>query len=102
TSSCDRLLQRFSVLHHNHFFDAGKSHDRIVRNGHRHLCIVGDDFRVRKRTGTKLSIISDVGFNHQHAILLGDHWTESHDLAEIDNLIALDGYTNILTSAGGV
>src|SRR5262249_15390036 len=54
------------------------------------------DLGVRKRSGPQLSIISDVRFNNQHAVLLGDHRTESHDLAEIDSRIALDAYANIL------
>src|SRR6185503_15965053 len=42
----DRFLQRFSVLNHNHFLDACKSNDCIVRNCDCHLRVVGDNLCV--------------------------------------------------------
>src|ERR1051325_2997514 len=44
----DRFLERLSVLHHEHFLNAGKRDDRVVWHRHRHLRVVCDDLGVRK------------------------------------------------------
>src|SRR5689334_3733699 len=101
SAGCDRALECFSVLHHDHLLNASKRYDRVVRHGDRHLRVVGNDLRVSKRAGPQRPIISDVGFNHQYPVLLRDHRAQAHDLAAIDSRIPLDGYTNILTSMHG-
>src|ERR1044072_58234 len=95
----DRFLEGFSILNDDHFLDTGKSDDGIVRNCHSHLRVVGHDLSAHKRSGSQRPIISYVRFNHEHTVLLGDHRTESHDLSEVNILITLDGYTNILARA---
>src|SRR6185369_8429321 len=95
----DRFLQCFSILNDDHFLDARKSDDAVVRNGDSHLRVVRHDLGAHKRSWSQGSSISYVRFNHEHTVLLGDHRTESHDLSDVDILIALDGYANILTRA---
>src|SRR5689334_4321566 len=98
SAGCNRALECFSVLHDDHFLNARKRYDRVVRHRDRHFRVVSHDLRVRKRAGPQCPIISDVGFNHEYAVLLRDHRTQAHDLAGIDSRIPLNGYTNILTS----
>src|SRR4029434_9803730 len=83
--SCrDRLFYHFALVHHQYFFETGKSDNRAGGHGEHHRRSVRHDFNLGKGSGPESMVtITHIGFDGKHAILLIDRWSNAHHLSFI-------------------
>ena len=79
TTGGHRFLQGLPTFYQNYFFDSGKSDDRIGRNRHCCVCLIGYNFGLYESAGTQTTVVSHVSLDGKNPVLFANRRTESFD-----------------------